>query len=943
MNHSPRRVAATLTALLCMAAAYAFNIRGTLTDNEGEPLIAATVRLLSAKDSTFVKGTKTDTNGAYTLADIKNGSYIVEGSYIGFRPTFSDVTVKGASVTVKPMALDESSIALKEVTVVGVKTEIKVMEDTVEYNADSYKTQPNAVVEDLLKRLPGVEVDSEGGITANGKTVTKILLDGKEFFADDPKVASKNLPVDMIDKLQVVDRKSDLARLTGVDDGEEETVINLTVKKGMKTGWFGTIEGGYGTDNHYLGQFNVNRFWNDNQLTLLGNFNNINELGFTDSNGNRFRRFGGNSGLTTSQAFGVNFNVGNKEIFRVGGNLMYSHNDRNVIRSQERQYILNDSSTSSTDRFARDRGHNIRADFRVQWKPDSFNTLELRPRLSFNRNDSESLDSTFNRDGDPARSAISRSLNSSDSHGRSFEAGMQLIYNHNFKRHRGRSFSVELNYSHSNVTEDENSYSRNIFYLFNDSIDIYDQITDNHTWTDNFSGRLSWTEPLGNVANGRFLTFAYRLQYRWNSADKMVYDHPLIYPEDGMTGIPEVDYINTVFNDDLSNRFRNEYMNQDVRIGFRQVTSQMNLEAGLSFVPTMSKSEDLINSDRNIPERWVMNYAPFLRYRHRFSKTRSLNIRYNGRSSQPSLTQLQPVPDMADPMNIVIGNPDLKPTFSHSLNLRFQDFNQETQRSIMAMVNAGMTQNSIVSSIVRDQQTGAQTTRYTNVNGVWNINAMNILSMPLRNKAWQVSNHIFANFSQSVGFNNGERNRSRSTSVSISPSIAFRPENLEFEFRPNYRFQTTSNSMANVASRNVHRYGGSFSAYYYTPIGVILNSDIRYSATSGYSEGYDTRQWMWNASISYQMLRDKSLTLSLKAYDILQQRSNISRTETANYIEDSMVNSLTRYFMATISWKFNTFGKGKRPGDSMEGPGGPGRHGGFGGGRGGFGGGRPPR
>lgn len=935
MKITRRQTLLAATAATAMAA-LAYNVTGTVTDNQGEPLTDATVRILAAKDSSFVKGSIADLDGNFKFTGLKNGRYLAETTYIGYNKTLTPFRISGANASLDTIRVDESSIVLQEATVIGVKTPVKVMQDTIEFNADTYKTPPNAVVEDLLKRLPGVEVDSDGKITSNGKEVTKILIDGKEFFADDPKVASKNLPVNMIDKLQVVDRKSDLARLTGVDDGEDETVINLTVKKGMKNGWFGTVEGGYGTDERYQATFNINRFWGDNQITFLGSANNTNELGFTDGNGNRFRRFGGSQGLTTSQALGINFNVGNKEIFRVGGNVMYSHSDRNVIRRQERQYLEADSTSfASSGRNARDRGHNVSAGFRMEWMPDSFNTLEFRPTLSYNMNSSSSIDSTITRAGDAARTAVSRSLNTAAADGHSLEFGARLIYSHSFRRHRGRSFSISAEYNHSNIREHENTFSRNLFYLLNDSVDIYDQEASNHSWTDRMSARLTWTEPLGNVKNGRFLTFAYNLNYRWNNADNMIYDHPLL-PMPGPDGFPEVDYSQLIFNPDLSNRFRNDYFNQNIRIGFRQVTKSINFEGGISLVPQMSKSIDLINSDRDIDSRWVVNVAPFLRYRHRFSKTRSLNIHYRGRSSQPSLTQLQPVPDKSDPMNIIYGNPALDPSFSHNMNIRFQDFNTERQRSIMLMANMSLTQNSIVSNITRDRETGAQTTRYENVNGVWSARVMSIFSQPLRNKFWQINNHLFVNYNRNVGFNNGQRNRSGSLMVAESFGIAFRPDNLELELRPNYRLQTTHNSLQGIGGQTVHTYGGTFSAYYSTPIGVILNSDLTYSGSAGYAAGYNQKQWMWNASISYQFLPSRSLTVAMKAYDLLNQRSNISRTITANYIDDTMINDLTRYFMLTVSYKFNTFGKGNMPTDrNMRGPGGPGGPGGHGG--------RPPR
>lgn len=920
MKNIYRNLLILLFLSLSSISAMAATLSGKINDENGEPLASASVRILSARDSSFIKGIATDDNGKFALS-LNKGRYLLQITYIGYQTHLESVAMGDNNKTLKPITLTPAGVELGEATIVAVKTPIKVMEDTVEFNADTYKTQPNAVVEDLLKRLPGVEVGSDGTITANGKTVTKILVDGEEFFSDDPQVASKNLPVSMIDKLQVVDRKSDLARLTGVDDGEEETVINLTVKKDMKNGWFGNAEVGYGTDDRYKATFMVNRFWNNNQLTLLGNFNNINELGFSDG-GSRFRRFGGTNGITTSQAFGINFTIGSNEKLRIGGNVMYSHSDRNTLELRDRQYLFTDSTSYAyTGKAARDKGHNIRGDFRLKWEPDSFNTFEFRPRFSVNLNHSTSLDSTLTSAGDALRTPVSRSFNTGDSEGTSFEFIGELIYNHKFRSRPGRAFSMQLRYQLSNVNEDENTYSHNHFYLFNDSLDLYDQYADNHTWSNMVQARATWTEPLGDVKNGRFLTFAYRVQYKWNNADKLTYDHPIIYP-DGVTGDPIVDYTQLIFNEELSNSFRNDYFNQDIRLGFKQVRKTYTIDAGLSLVPTMSRSEDLINSARNIPTRWVWNFAPFLRYRYKLGKSRSLNINYMGRSSQPTMTQLQPVADMSDPLRIVIGNPNLDPSFSHNIRLRFQDFNAESQRSIMAMANIQVVQNSIISKTDFNNETGGQTTTYANVNGVWSARLMTMYSQPLRNKAWSISNHLFGSYSSTVGYNNGLRNRSGSFMVGESFGIAWRPDNLEFELRPFYNLQSTRNTVQTGSNRDVHTYGGYFNGTYITPIGVTLNTDLSFSNTEGYSQGYDTRQWLWNATLSYQFLPGNAATVALKVYDLLQQKSNVRRTVTANYIDDAMYNSLTRYFMVSFTYKFNTFGAGNEP--KINGMGGPG-------------------
>lgn len=915
MPFSKKSLIFAITLLLFSISASAVTVKGTIIDADTkEALPEASVRILAAKDSAFVKGAAANIDGIFNIQGISPGNYIVEANYIGYNPTYRNIHVASKTVDTGTIEVKESSILLKEAVVTAIKTPVKVMEDTVEFNADSYKTQPNAVVEDLLKRLPGVEVDSDGKITANGKEVTKILVDGKEFFSDDPKVASKNLPINMVDKLQVVDRKSDLARMTGVDDGEEETVINLTVKKGMKNGWFGTVEGGYGTDKRYQEALNINRFWNDNQITFIGNANNTNDLGFTDGNGNRFRRFGGNEGINESQQFGINFNVGNKEILRVGGDLMYSHTDRTAWKRQERKYTLPDNNnTDATNTDSRDRGHSLRGDFRVEWKPDSFNALDFRPNFSYNTNESRSyiLGRTFNSAAD-----ITKTTNNALNDGHSFEFGGRLIYNHNFKQKRGRSFSVQAQYNLSNVRENENSFSWNEFLQL-ESVEAYSQLLENHTWSNSVGGRLSWTEPLGDVTKGNFIQFSYRMNYRWNNADNVVYDNPVDY-SDPLN--PQIDYSVLELNEDLSNKYRNDFFSQNIQVGYKKVSKNFNFDGGLSFVPSMSKSVNLLSDDKSIPERWVWNYAPYMRMRFKFSKSRSFNMFYHGRSSQPSMKQLQPVADMSDPLNIIQGNPGLDPTFTHSVNLRFQDFNAESQRSIMAMADIQAVQNSIVSRTVYNTETSGKTTYYENVNGVWSGRAMNMISFPFRNRAWTFNNMTFVNYNQMIGFSSSQnnaadalRNKTKTIMWAITPGIAYRPDNLELELRPNYRLQYTHSSLSTTQASTIHTYGGMFNGTYYTPFGIVLATDVRYTASAGYSAGYDTKAWLWNASISYQFLAGKQATITAKAYDLLNQQSNVRRTVNGNYIEDYEFNSLTRYFMFSFTYRFNTFGKGNEP------------------------------
>lgn len=923
----------------------AADVRGTLVSSTDQsPLSGASVRLMRDNaDSTFVAATSAGRDGSFRLGGVARGKYLVSFSFLGYETLTHRVTMADKNIDMGRVTMAESSILLQETTVVGVKTEIVVKEDTIEYNADSYRTQPNAVVEDLLKRLPGVEVDSEGKITANGKEITKILVDGEEFFSDDPKVATKNLPVNIVDKLQVIDRKSDLARLTGVDDGEDETVINLTVKKGMKNGWFGNATAGYGTDDRYSGNFMVNYFKDKNQFSILGSANNTNEMGFTDRGASRFTRFGGRNGISTTQSIGVNFAVGSEEKLRVGGDVFYSHSDRDSRNSSNRQYLFPDS-TSYYDEAgsSRDRGHNISGNFRLKWEIDSFSTFEFRPRFSVSFSDSESADSSATRAGDAARSLVNRSLSNKLNDGTNYEMSGRLVFNHKFRSHPGRSYSASLNYQFSDTKEDGSTYTDNTYFLVPDENETIDQIYDNHQWSNSIQGRLTWTEPLGNVKNARFLTFSYNGQYRFNNADKYVYDlveatsaattansalmsmlrdpafkrrvveeyGSLAWTNPTMLRQIVEDELQPELNEEQSNRFRNNYFNQSLQVGFKQVRDNYNLDVGAMVNASMSSSEDLINPDRNIATRWVWNMAPYARIRFKMSQSRSLSFDYRARTTQPSITQLQPVADVSNPLRIVVGNPDLAPTFTQRVNLRYSDFDQDRQRSIMAMANVQFANNSIISTTDYDSQTGGQVTTYENVNGVWSGNLMGMISMPFRNKSWYFSSMGAVRYSNTVGYNNGLYNRSGSLSVNLSPGIRFNTDAVQLELRPNYNVQITHNTVQSQNDRTIHSYGGMFNGAYYTPFGLVLNTDLTYSGTQGYSQGYDSDQWLWNVSLSYQFLKNKAATITAKVYDLLHQKQNISRTINASYIEDSEYNSVTRYVMLSFTYRFTTFGSG---------------------------------
>ncbi|MCH5231890.1 MAG: TonB-dependent receptor [Muribaculaceae bacterium] len=892
--------------------AQAADITGKIVDSENSPLPGASLLLTALPDSTKIDLKVSDIDGDFKIPNIKEGKYALTVSMTGMDTVikYLDITKPDESLNLGNLRLSESAILLKEAVVTGVRAAVVAKQDTIEFNADSFHTSTNSTVDQLLKKLPGVEVGSDGSITSNGKSITKILIDGKEFFADDPQMATKNLPANMVDKVQVIDRKSDLARLTGIDDGEEETVINLRVKKDMNNGWFGNISAGYGIDDKYSGSFVINNFHNGNQVTILGGLNNINENGFTDRGRGRFRDFGGSGGITTAQRLGMNFNVGHEEIFRIGGNLLYTHSTTKRTQKSSTQYLFPDSvSYQNAGSINEDKGNNLNADLRLQWNIDENNVLDFRPRFSMNFRDTERTDSSFLQAGDPMRSPVNKNLNYQTNRGKSFQTSGNLIFNHKFAEKPGRALSLNVQYTFSSTLQRGLTWSNIQYFLLNDMDEELYRYLDNKNYSNSVEGRITWTEPLGNPLRGNFMTFSYRTRYQWNNADQLTYNLP--EPEDGL--IPDFPTFHLPewleFDPDLSNSFRNKFFTQELQVGYKKVSKTLNLEAGLLFSPSSSSSHDLINGARDIPTRWVWNVAPFANIRVKFANGSSMRANYRARTSQPSMSQLQPVADVSDPLNIKIGNPELKPTFTQSIGLNFNHYDADRQQSVMLMVNASYALNTIVSRTITDSETGGRVTTYSNVNGNTNLFFMGMYTGPFSNKKWRFNARLNSRYSSSPGYINGNFNRSDNITLSPSAGITFSSDIFQISLNPNYSLSNIHNSLPDQANRRTQSYGFSADASLYLPFGLDLTTDLNFAANSGYTQGYNINQWLWNAQLSYSFLSDKSLTFSVKAYDILHQKKNISRTMNASSIVDSEYNDLTRYVLFSLTWSFNSLKK----------------------------------
>ncbi len=908
-------ICAVLWSILLNAqTATTFTATGRVLDLKTKTTIeGASVRLMKQGATAMISGAATDKNGTFTLKNISLGNYVLQITFLGYNNVTRILRVVGSSkpiINLGDISISENSVMLKEATVVGKITEMIVKEDTIEYNPEAYKMQPGAVVEDLLKRINGVEIDSEGKITVAGKEVKKVYVDGKQFFGNDPTVATKNLTTDIIDRIQVVDKKSDLALLTGIDDGESETVINLTIKKGMKKGWMVNAEAGLGhevmeSDNgtRYQSRAMVNRFLNDSQLSFIENANNINERGsrdwgsgFGQQMGRRGGGGGAGNGITTSDVFGTNFATELNKKLKIGGSAMYNHFNTDAKTRSSTQKLFQDSTS-----FVNSTGNNINSSnnlnvqMRMEYNPDSAWTFVFTPSISYNKSHSESESTSATLAGE-----IRDSINSktgtyiSDADGISLNGQLDMAYQ--FKK-KGRRLSMSLSGGYNNSDGVAYNVSQMIFQRA-DSISNLNQQINNSSESKNYRLYASYMEPL---RTNRFLQLSYSISRNITQSDKMTYSR------DALSELYNV--LDTAYSKSLSNNF----INQQLGLSFRATEAAYSYTIGVDLQPSYSKSKSYVEDKVNFSkERTVINYSPNLNYTYRFSKQQNLRIDYRGRTSQPSITQLDPTPDNSNPLNIRLGNPDLLPTYSNTISARYNNYNREAMRSIMATIQGGFVVNDIINKSTYDANTGAQTTRPVNENGNWNMNAGLMVNTPIGKSKFQINTFSNASFNNNIGYislGKGDIQRNISKTINLNENLGFSYRNdfIYAQVRGNIRYSKVDNSVTARKGQENLSYGSSFNTQIYLPYSITLASDLRYTGQTGLSTGYNKNETMWNAEISKQILNKRG-TIRFKMNDILRQQLNISRSVSDIAITDTEYNTLTSYYMLSFSYRFNTMG-----------------------------------
>lgn len=969
-------------------------ISGRLVDRETkEALMLVTVQMLKT-DSTYIKGVLSDENGSFSIEAPAEGSYILKFTSIGYTSLTRKVTVTSKNnVSLGNVSLKADAIMLKEAVVVGHAAKVTLNEDTFVYNASAYRTPEGSVVEELVKRLPGAQVDEDGKITMNGKEVKKILVDGKEFMTGDTKTALKNLPTSIIDKIKTYDEKSDLAKVTGIDDGEEQTVLDFGIKKGQNKGFLGNADLSVGTHSRYAERLMGAVFKDKSRIMLVGNANNTNDKGFPGGGGRG--SFGaGKNGLSTTKMTGINFNYSSGKKLSMDGSVRWNHANGDLRTEQSSEnFVSSVGSFSNSVNQNYTRSNSWDARFRLEWKPDTMTNIMLRPRFTYSTSDglSSGKSAAYNDDpylyaADPLSAeaiaqmagddlVVNTKTNNSISYTESKTAGAMLQLNRKFGS-KGRNATIRTDISYGK--NDGRNLSTSNVHLYqvkdrfgNDSTYQTNRFNITPTKTFSYSLKATYSEP---IFKAMFLQFSYMFTYKYNKSDRDTYDFSNLGEDffaDVQGGYRGWDgYLSRLENplasyidNDLS-RF-SEYKNyiHDIQVMLRVVRPKYNMNAGVMVQPQKTHFVQNYQGIMTDTTRNVVNIAPTFDFRYRFSKLSNLRINYRGTTTQPNMTDLLDITDDSDPLNVTKGNPGLKPSFTNTLRVYYNTYLQEHQRAIMTYVNYSNTRNSISNMVIYDEKTGGRTTRPENINGNWDVSGAFMFNTALDSIGyWNINTFTNIGYNNYVGYlaldknASSRKNTTRTTQISEQLGGSFRNSWLEISLDGNVNYTHTRNLLQSQSNLDTWQFSyGGFVAIY-LPWGTSLSTDMHENSRRGYNDNsMNTNELIWSLQVSQGFLRGKALTVSLQFYDILHNQSNFSRVVNAMQRSDTKYNSINSYAMLHAVYRLNVFGGGKqqqqrserreRPNDGGFGRGGdrqpPMQPGGFGGNRpsrGGFGG-----
>ena len=968
-----------LSSVVVMAQRH---VSGVVIESDSqEPVAQTTVKLLRT-DSTLVTGGLTSLEGKFRVTAPKAGTYILQVTCVGFKPYTKRINVTDdKDVAMGTLELKPDAIMLKNTVVTGNASKVIVKADTFIYNASAYRTPEGSVVEELVKRLPGAQVDDDGKITINGKEVKKIKVDGKEFMTGDTKTALKNLPTNIIERVRAYDQKSDLARVSGIDDGEEETVLDFGIKTGMNKGIMVNADLAAGTKDRYAGRIFGGLMKDDFKAFLMTSANNVNDMGF-GGGGGRFG--GGRQGLIATKMTGLNLNYEKTDLITVDGSIRWNHSDGIAVSKTASESFMSSSVSSFSNRINDNstRSNSWNGQFRIEWTPDSMTNIMFRPQFNYNSNDglTEGASATFSKDPYKIK-GITDPLSQLDIlKDEKDEEGNSIVKNGNISNSLSYSDSKSLggwgqynrklnNYGRNITLRLGANYSEGLSKSFsNDQVNYYGTmpnvennryaVTPTKNW--DYSIRLTYSEP---ILRRTYLQFSYQYQYKYSKSDRGTYDLSN-QGWDFMSVVPSFrgwdDYLSLMGGAPLEDYKSNdlsrysEYKNyiHTAEVMLRVVRDAYNLNIGVQMVPQKS---DFIQDYKGVHSdttRTVTNFSPTADFRWKISNVSQMRLTYRANTSQPSMSDLLDITDDSNPLNIRKGNPGLKPSFTQNMRFQYNNYWQSYQRSLMVNANFSTTSNSISNKTEYNETTGGTTTKPENINGNWNAFAMVMFNTSVDSAGYfNVNTFTTLRYAHNVGYvsllnQDSQESVTRATTIGERLSASYRNSWFEFELNGSLEYNHNRSELQENNNLDTWTFSYGASTMLTAPWGTQLSTNINMNSRRGYNDAsMNTNELIWNAQIAQSFLRGNALTLSLQFYDILKEQSTFSRAISAMSRTDTEYNAITSYAMLHVIYRLNLFGGlgNNRRGQGGPGFGGPGggrggRGGGFGGG---FGGGRP--
>jgi len=928
-------------------------VKGTLVDSASKkPIENAVIALVVKSNPTDTSYTFTDDKGQFRFEVVPSSPFSVVIRHLGYVPKARYVPVSKAEKTIDvgSFVLAQDAKLLSEVVVEAPA--IVVKEDTIEYNASSFKVKEGAVVEDLIKKMPGIQVDKDGNVTAQGKAVSRVKVNGKDFFGGDVKTATKELPANIVDKIQIIDDYGDQATVSGIKDGDPDKVMNIQIKKDKNKGFFGRVTGGYGTDDRYQGSFNGNYFNNNTQISVLGNSNNTNtslfnfggggnrgatsmmrsgmsamsDMGGMGAMNNMMSQGGGgsssaftggsNAGISTTNSFGFNYRDQWSKRISVYGSYSYNHKNTSQLQNS---YETNNTTliNNNQDLNSLTKGNSHRFTFNLEYQIDSFNYLKVSPSINYSGSDADSrtIFDYKRPDGTKTLDGSNKNLNESQAP----NLAATILYNHKFRK-RGRNFSgsITLGTSQNNSEQDVTNLSTQYQpFVFNrNTFQFTDQENNNY----NYGVRFTYSEPINKY---RSLDFSYSHNLNYGRNDRKTFN---------VDSATKARTLNTF----LSNDYENSFYNNRIGVSLRTTKKKYNYTVGISVQPVNLQGKSL-TKDSTYKTIKRANVFPIARLVYNFSRTKTLNASYNGNATQPSFSQLQPVQDFTNPQNTTVGNPNLRPSINHNLNLSYNNFNFITGKVIFTNLTVSTIRNQIVNKTAKRDSLGSVISIPENANGYYNVLGFYAYSKPYKNRKYVLTFNGSLNFNHNISLTDSVRIVGNSLEQNLNQNkingnnwIITQGFNFEYNYKEilelgtGISYSLNDNKFKSATSKpltgfqNTSSNAWTFSSNMNLNITktLVLKYDFDYTINAGLASGVNKNLAIMNASLEKQLFKKKNGIIRLAAYDLFNQNSNISRNVSGPSIIDTRTNRLTRYFIATFTYRLQRFA-----GQTIQGPG----------------------